>query len=479
MALSKKEKFKIKRTEMPLRPSEVRNKDFMEVPIGYEDVEAVVESSRCLDCKNPPCVKGCPVGIDIPKFLEKVYEKDMQAAINVIMEKTQLPAICGRVCPQDEQCELVCVVGKKNKPVAIGNLERYVADYARYHNLLPKITFEKELDQKVAIIGSGPAGLTAAAELRKKGYQITIFEALHKAGGVLFYGIPRFRLPGDVIDAEIKAVTDAGVKIVLNTLIGRTLTIEQLFEQGFDAIMIGTGAGLPKMLGIEGENYKGIFSANEFLTRVNLMRADRFPEFITPVVMGKKVVVIGAGNTAMDAARTALRFSPESVTVVYRRSREEAPARTEEIEHAEQEGVQFKFLTNPIKFIGDDNYNLVGMEVVDMELGEPDASGRRRPKPIEGTNRVIETDMVVQSLGFGVNPLISSTTEGIELTKWGSIKVDEDGMTSRDAIFAAGDIITGGSTVIMAMGQAKTAAKGIDKYLSQRRQEAQQDSVIS
>jgi len=468
--VSKRDRLKILRTEMPIRPAEKRKEDFEEVPIGYTLEEAIVEATRCLDCKNPHCIAGCPVSIDIPGFLGKIEEQDMQGAIDILMDTNQLPSICGRVCPQDQQCELVCIVGNKNKPVAIGNLERFVADYAREHNLLPKITFEKELDQKVAIIGSGPAGLTAAAQLRKEGYQVTIYEALHKAGGVLFYGIPRFRLPADVIDSEIKAVTDSGVKIELNTLIGRTYTIEQLFnEMGFDAVMIGTGAGLPKMLGIEGENYKGNFSANEFLTRVNLMRADKFPEYITPVVMGKKVVIIGAGNTAMDAARTALRFNPESVTVVYRRSRDEAPARTEEIEHAEQEGVQFMFLHNPVKFLGDENYNLVGMEVSKMELGEPDESGRRRPHAIEGSNFVLETDMVVQSLGFGVNPLISSTTTGIDLTHWGSIVVDENGMTSRDGIFAAGDIITGGSTVIMAMGQAKKAAAGIIKYLKAKK----------
>ena len=469
--ISKRDKLKIPRKEMPLRDAELRKVDFHEVPIGYEFDEAVTEASRCLDCKTPHCVAGCPVGIDIPGFLGKLEEKDMQGAIDILMDKTQLPSVCGRVCPQDQQCELVCIVGKKNKPVAIGNLERFVADYARYNNLLPKITFEKELEQKVAIIGSGPAGLTAAAELRKEGYQVTIFEALHKAGGVLFYGIPRFRLPADVIDAEIQAVVDSGVKIELNTLIGRTYTIEQLLgEMGFDAVMVGTGAGLPKMLGIEGENYKGNFSANEFLTRVNLMRADLFPEYITPVVMGKKVVIIGAGNTAMDAARTALRFNPESVTVVYRRSRDEAPARTEELLHAEQEGVQFMFLHNPVKFIGDENYNLVGMEVSKMKLGEPDDSGRRRPIAIKGENFVLETDMVVQSLGFGVNPLITATTTGLDVTSWGSIKVDENGMTSRDGIFAAGDIITGGSTVIMAMGQAKTAAEGIINYLKAKKE---------
>ncbi len=470
--LKTKDRMKIPRTEMPLRDAEVRKHDFHEVPIGFTMEEAVVEASRCIDCGKPHCVEGCPVNIDIPGFLKALEKGDMQTSINILMNTNQLPSICGRVCPQDQQCELVCIVGKKNKPVSIGNLERFVADYAIEHNLIPDFTptDAMEINQKIAIAGSGPAGLTVAAELRKLGYKVKIFEALHKPGGVLFYGIPRFRLPAKVIDNEINNLKKMGVEIELNALIGRTYTIDGLFEEGYDAIMVGTGAGLPKMLGIPGENLKGVFSANEFLTRVNLMRADKFPEYITPVIVGKNVVIVGAGNTAMDAARTAMRFNPESVTVVYRRSREEAPARTEEIEHAEQEGVKFLFLNNPVEMIGDDEYNLKEMKVIKMELGEPDEGGRRRPMAIKGSEYNIKCDMMVSALGFGVNPLVTSTTKGIDVNAWGAIVVDENGMTTKEGVFAAGDIITGGSTVIMAMGQAKTAAKGIDKYLKAKRE---------
>jgi glutamate synthase (NADPH/NADH) small chain len=463
--------MKIPRTEMPIRDGEIRKNDFDEVPLGFSLEQAIVEASRCINCGNPHCVEGCPVNIDIPGFLKALENGDMQSSINILMNTNQLPAICGRVCPQDEQCEAVCIIGKKNEPVAIGNLERFVADYAIKHKLIPDFTPTEamEIDQKIAIAGSGPAGLTVAAELRKLGYKVKIFEALHKAGGVLFYGIPRFRLPADVIDNELNNLKKMGVEIELNALIGRTYTIDGLFEEGYDAVMVGTGAGLPKMLGIPGENLKGVFSANEFLTRVNLMRADKFPEYITPVIVGKDVVIVGAGNTAMDACRTAMRFHPNSVTVVYRRSREEAPARTEEILHAEQEGIKFLFLNNPVEMIGDDEYNLKEMKVIKMELGEPDEDGRRRPITIKGSEYNIKCDMMVSALGFGVNPLISSTTEGIDTQSWGAIKVDENGMTTKEGVFAAGDIITGGSTVIMAMGQAKTAAVGIDKYLRTKR----------
>ena len=469
--LKTKDRMKIKRKEMPLRDAEIRKNDFDEVPMGFTLEDAIVEASRCIDCGKPHCVEGCPVSIDIPGFLKALENGDMQKSINILMDTNQLPAICGRVCPQDQQCELVCIVGKKNKPVSIGNLERFVADYAVKNNLIPDFTptDAMEIDQKIAIAGSGPAGLTVAAELRKLGYKVKIFEALHKAGGVLFYGIPRFRLPAKVIDNEINNLKKMGVEVELNALIGRTYTIDQLFKDGYSAVMVGTGAGLPKMLELPGENLKGVFAANEFLTRVNLMRADKFPEFITPVIVGKDVVIIGAGNTAMDAARTAMRFKPNSVTVVYRRSREEAPARTEEIEHAEQEGVEFLFLNNPVELIGDENYNLKEMKVVKMKLGEPDEGGRRRPIAIEGSEYNIKCDMMVSALGFGVNPLITSTTKGIEVNKWGAIVVDDNGMTTKEGVFAAGDIITGGSTVIMAMGQAKTAAKGIDKYLKIKR----------
>ena len=469
--LKTKDRMKIPRTEMPLRDADVRKHDFHEVPIGFTLEEAIVEASRCIDCGKPHCVAGCPVSIDIPGFLKALEKGDMQKSINILMDTNQLPAICGRVCPQDEQCELVCIVGKKNKPVAIGNLERFVADYATTHNLIPDFTptDAMEINQKIAIAGSGPAGLTVAAELRKLGYQVKVFEALHKPGGVLFYGIPRFRLPAQVIDNEINNLKAMGVEVELNALIGRTYTVDHLFSEGYDAVMVGTGAGLPKMLGLPGENLKGVFAANEFLTRVNLMRADKFPEYITPVIVGKDVVIIGAGNTAMDAARTAMRFKPNSVTVVYRRSREEAPARTEEIEHAEQEGVKFLFLNNPVEMTGDDEYNLREMKLIKMELGEPDEGGRRRPIAVKGSEYNIKCDMMVSALGFGVNPLITSTTEGIDVNSWGAIVVDDNGMTTKEGVFAAGDIITGGSTVIMAMGQAKTAAVGIDRYLRTKR----------
>ncbi len=470
--LKTKDRMKIKRTEMPLRDPEVRKHDFDEVPVGFTMEEAVLEASRCIDCGKPHCVEGCPVNINIPGFLKALEKGDMQSSINILMNTNQLPSICGRVCPQDQQCELVCIVGKKNKPVSIGNLERFVADYAMEHNLIPDFTPTEamEVDQKIAIAGSGPAGLTVAAELRKLGYKVKIFEALHKPGGVLFYGIPRFRLPAQVIDNEINNLKKMGVEVELNALIGRTYTVDALFEEGYDAVMIGTGAGLPKMLGLPGENLKGVFAANEFLTRVNLMRADKFPEYITPVIVGKDVVIIGAGNTAMDAARTAMRFEPNSVTIVYRRSRDEAPARTEELLHAEQEGVKFLFLNNPVELIGDEEYNLKEMKVIKMELGEPDEGGRRRPIAIKGSEYNIKCDMMVSALGFGVNPLITSTTKGIDVNSWGAIVVDENGMTTKEGVFAAGDIITGGSTVIMAMGQAKTAAKGIDRYLKAKRE---------
>ncbi len=464
--LTVKERMKIERTPMRNRKPEVRRTDFKEVPIGYSLEEAQREASRCIDCKRPLCIQGCPVGIKIPAFIKQVEAGDIKQAAKVLMETNQLPAICGRVCPQDLQCEAKCIMGKRGKPVAIGNLERFVADYARQNSLLPALDVAPKKNQKVAIVGSGPAGLTAAAELQKWGYDVTIFEALHKPGGVLMYGIPCFRLPIETIENELSGLIEMGVKIECDTLIGRTITVEELFQlRGFDAVLIGTGAGLPKMLNIPGGNLKGIFSANEFLTRVNLMGANDFPHNITPVKIGKNVVIIGAGNTAMDAARTSIRFNPESVKLVYRRSREEAPARTEEILHAEEEGIDFHFLNNPVRFIGDEHYNLKQIELVKMKLGEPDADGRRKPIPIEGSNYLIDADMVVMALGFGVNPLIAATTSGLKTTKWGTLEVDENGMTSHKGLFAAGDIITGGSTVIMAMGQAKTAAQGIDRYL--------------
>jgi len=462
-----KDRMKIPLQDMPEQPPEVRINNFDEVPLGYTPEVAMEEAKRCLDGCKAPCVKGCPVGIDIPGFIKKIEAGDFIGAARILKQYNLLPAICGRVCPQQEQCELVCVVGKRGPSVAIGRLERFAADFERKSGAIEVPEIGASTGKKVAIVGSGPAGLTGASELARRGHRVTIFEALHRPGGVLVYGIPRFRLPIEVIDTEIDILKKMGVEIICNAVIGKTLTIDDLFADGYDAILIGTGAGLPNFMNIPGENLCGIYSANEFLTRVNLMRADLFPEYLTPVFVGKRVAVIGAGDTAMDASRTAIRLKPESVTVYYRRSRAEAPCLPREMEHAEQEGVKFKFLTNPVRFIGDENYFVKAMECVKMELGEPDASGRRRPKPIPGSEFIEEVDTVIMALGFGVNPIIKETTPGLETNQKGVIIVDPaTGRTSREGVYAAGDIITGGATVIKAMGQAKIAAKAIHEYLS-------------
>ena len=445
--------------------SKVRATNFEEVCLGYNKEEAMEEASRCLNCKNAQCIKGCPVSIQIPDFIAAVKEGDIEKAYEVISESSALPAVCGRVCPQESQCEGKCIRGIKGEAVSIGKLERFVADWARENNIKPQGTTEKK-GHKVAVIGSGPAGLTCAGDLAKLGYDVTIFEALHEAGGVLVYGIPEFRLPkSKVVAAEVENVKSLGVKIETNVIIGRSVTIDELMEkEGFEAVFIGSGAGLPRFMGIPGEQAKGVFSANEFLTRNNLMKA--FKEgYDTPIARGKKVVVVGGGNVAMDAARTALRLGAE-VHIVYRRSEAELPARVEEVHHAKEEGVIFDLLTNPVEILTDENDWVTGMVVRKMELGEPDASGRRRPVEVEGSDYTIDVDTVIMSLGTSPNPLISSTTEGLETNKWKCIIADEtNGKTTKEGVYAGGDAVTGAATVILAMEAGKAGARGIDEYL--------------
>ena len=452
---------------VPVREQEakVRAKNFDEVCLGYNEEEAVEEATRCIKCKNPQCVKGCPVSIDIPGFIGAIENKDFEGAYNTISKYSALPAICGRVCPQESQCEQKCIRGIKGAPISIGKLERFTADWARENGVKPAKA-EKMNGKRVAVVGSGPAGLTCAGDLAKLGYEVTIFEALHEPGGVLVYGIPEFRLPKeDVVKPEIENVKSLGVKIETNVIVGRTVTIDELLnEEGFDAVFIGSGAGLPKFMGIPGENANGVFSANEYLTRSNLMKAFR-DDFDTPIVAGKKVAVIGGGNVAMDAARTALRLGAE-VHIVYRRSEEELPARVEEVHHAKEEGIIFDLLTNPKEILVDENSHVKGIKCVRMELGEPDESGRRRPVEVEGSEFVMDLDTVIMSLGTTSNPLITSTTEGLDTNKWQCIVADEEtGKTSKDRVFAGGDAVTGAATVILAMGAGKAAAKGIDDLL--------------
>ena len=457
-------------TRVPVREQEpkVRARNFDEVCLGYNDEEAKLEAERCLNCKNPLCMKGCPVSIHIPDFITKVKEGDIAGAADVIALSSALPAVCGRVCPQETQCEGKCVRGIKGEPVSIGKLERYVADWAREHDYVAAKAGEPN-GKKVAVIGSGPAGLTCAGDLAKLGYDVTIFEAFHQPGGVLVYGIPEFRLPKDrVVRPEIENVKKLGVKIDTNVIVGRSLTIDELLnEEGFDAVFIGSGAGLPKFMNIPGETANGVYSANEFLTRNNLMKAF-LKEADTPIKVGKKVVVVGGGNVAMDAARTALRLGAE-VHVVYRRSEEELPARVEEVHHAKEEGIIFDLLQNPVEIYADENDWVKGVKIQRMQLGEPDASGRRRPEPIPGDVYDLECDMVIMSLGTSPNPLIKQTTEGLDTNKHGCIIAkEENGETSRKAVFAGGDAVTGAATVILAMGAGKAAAKGIDDFLNGR-----------
>ena len=454
--------------KVPVREQDakVRAANFEEVCLGYNKEEAVCEAQRCINCKNAQCIKGCPVAINIPGFIEKVKDGDIEAAYQIISESSALPAVCGRVCPQESQCEGKCIRGIKGEPISIGKLERFVADWARENNVKPEGAKEKK-GKKVAVIGSGPAGLTCAGDLAKMGYDVTIFEALHEAGGVLVYGIPEFRLPKKaVVQKEIENVKSLGVKIETNVVIGKSVTIDELMkDEGFDAVFIGSGAGLPKFMGIPGEQANGVFSANEYLTRSNLMKA--FDEGSdTPIMRGKEVAVVGGGNVAMDAARTALRLGA-NVHIVYRRSEEELPARVEEVHHAKEEGIIFDLLTNPVEIIADEHGWVCGMKCIRMELGEPDASGRRRPVEIPGSEFVMDVDTVIMSLGTSPNPLISSTTEGLEVNKWKCIIADEEhGKTTKEGVYAGGDAVTGAATVILAMGAGKAAAKGIDEYLS-------------
>ncbi|MBQ2977726.1 MAG: NADPH-dependent glutamate synthase, partial [Clostridia bacterium] len=453
----------LKKNPMPSQAPEIRNQNFLEVALGYTPEQAMDEAKRCLQCKHRPCVSGCPVRIDIPGFIKEVAEGNFEAAYQVIAKSSALPAVCGRVCPQESQCECKCVRGIKGEPVAIGRLERFVADYHNEHaTQLP----EKPVSNghKVAVIGSGPSGLTCAGDLAKKGYEVTVFEALHLAGGVLVYGIPEFRLPKSIVQKEIDTLIALGVKVETNVVIGRTITIDELMQEyGFEAVFIGSGAGLPKFMNIPGENLKGVYSANEFLTRINLMKA-YLPDCDTPIQHGKKVAVVGGGNVAMDAARCAKRLGAD-VTIIYRRTEAELPARREEVEHAMEEGIIFKFLTNPLEILGNDQGWVAGARCQEMALGEPDASGRRRPVAVEGSEFDIELDCVIMALGTSPNPLIKSTTEGLETERWGGIIVNEEtGLTSRQGVYAGGDAVTGAATVILAMGAGKNAASAIDEY---------------
>jgi glutamate synthase (NADPH/NADH) small chain len=458
---------KIPRQKMPQQDAKNRIRNFNEVPLGYDEKTATVEAARCLQCKRPTCVDGCPVNVNIPGFIKALKEGRPLEAFFTIKQTNSLPAVCGRVCPQEDQCEKLCVLAKKGDAVAIGNLERYVADYEREKEHFVAQRSDSHTNKKVAIIGSGPAGLTAAGDLARIGYDVTIFEALHKAGGVLVYGIPEFRLPKDIVQYEIDALKAAGVTIELSRVIGTAETVNDLLSTGFDAVFVATGAGLPLFLDIPGENLQGVYSANEYLTRSNLMKAYKFPEYDTPIVKGQKVAVFGGGNVAMDSARTALRLGSKEVYIVYRRSRTEMPARVEEVERAEEEGVIFTLLTNPVQFIGDEKGRVKAVECLKMELGEPDASGRRSPIPVKGSEFTIAIDVAIIAIGNGPNPLIPKTTPGMNITKRGNIIADPETMkTSKIGVFAGGDIVTGAATVIQAMGAGRKAAKAIDEYLS-------------
>jgi glutamate synthase (NADPH/NADH) small chain len=463
--VEKKEKPKIPKQKMPEQDAKVRAKNFKEVPFGYSPELAQLEASRCLQCKKPKCIEGCPVEIDIPAFIKLISDGDYVGAARKLKERNGLPAVCGRVCPQEDQCEKVCIVGKKDDPVAIGRLERFAADWERAKGEVFVPEKAPSTGKKVAVVGAGPAGLTLAGDLILKGHEVTVFEALHKAGGVLIYGIPEFRLPKEIVDAEVHYLERLGVRVEADCVIGRLETVDELLQE-YDAIFLGLGAGLPQFLNIPGENLCGIYSANEYLTRSNLMKAYLFPQYDTPIARGKNVAVFGAGNVAMDSARTALRLGADKVRIVYRRSREEMPARIEEIHHAEEEGIEFFLLTAPIKFLGDDNGWATGVECLRMELGEPDESGRRRPIPIKGSEFQLECDMAVVAIGAGANPLLPITTPGLELNNRGYIVADlETGKTTKPGVWAGGDIVTGSATVILAMGAGRKAGNSIHEYL--------------
>ena len=460
-------KLNLNRVEMPRQDPKVRGRNFNEVALGYTLEQAKEEASRCIQCPKRPCTEGCPVNVDISDFIKAVSDGDMPEAVRILKSKNALPGICGRVCPQETQCESTCTLAKKEAPIAIGRLERFVADWERANkgSLDPPVV-SKPGGKRVAVVGSGPAGLTAAADLAKLGHGVTLFEALHVAGGVLMYGIPQFRLPKEIVQNEVDYVASLGVKIELDSVVGKLVTIDELLKNDYQAVFLGTGAGLPMFLNLPGENLNGIYSANEFLTRVNLMKAYKFPEYDTPVKIGKRVAVIGGGNVAMDSARCALRLGADDVYIVYRRSEVELPARREEVENAKEEGIQFKLLTNPKQFLGDEQNWVVGMECYEMELGEPDNSGRRRPVVKAGSEFVINVDEVIVALGTTPNPLIAATTPGLETTRHGTVVADEaTGKTKKDKVWAGGDIVTGAATVISAMGAGKHASADIDKYL--------------
>lgn len=474
MPLKPAERMKIPRNQPLEQPADNRIQNFNEVSEGFDINRASEEALRCLECVDPVCMHGCPVEIDIREFIRLIYKKDYQGAISKIRESNYLPAICGRVCPQESLCESVCLVGKKHEPVAIGKLERFVADYEMNNGKFTPPEVAESKGQKVAVVGSGPGGLTVAAEMAQMGYDVTVYEALHEAGGVLKYGIPEFRLPKHIVDAEVDRVKALGVKIETNVIIGRTLTIDELFdEEGYDAVYLGTGAGSPKFLNIPGENLSGVYSASELLTRVNLMKAYKFPEYDTPLKIGKRVAVIGGGDTAMDAVRTSKRLGPDETILLYRRSREQMPARAEEVHHAEEEGINFQLLTNPIRIHGDENGWVKAIECQRMQLGEPDAEGRRRPVPIEGETVTFEVDTVVVAIGQSPNPIIQHTTPGLETTDWGTIVVDDKGATTREGIYAGGDISRGGATVIEAVADGKKASRSMDAYLAEKKVESQ------
>ncbi len=456
----------LKKVEMPVQDGEVRRNNFDEVALGYTAEMAIEEASRCLNCPQRPCVSGCPVQVNIPAFIEQVALGEFEKAYQIIRQTSSLPAVCGRVCPQENQCEKNCVRGIKGEAVSIGRLERFVADWHR-NNVEDKVEPIQTNGHKVAIVGAGPAGLTCAGDLAKMGYEVSIFEALHVAGGVLMYGIPEFRLPKAIVQKEIEGLKNMGVQIHTNVVIGRSESVDELFEDGFEAVFIGSGAGLPNFMKMPGENLNGVYSANEYLTRCNLMKAYKEGAH-TPIQRAKKAVIVGGGNVAMDAARSAKRLGVEEVTIVYRRSMDELPARKEEVEHAMEEGIKFQLLTNPVQVLGDENGWVKGIECVKMELGEPDASGRRRPQEVEGSNFVIDIDCMIMAIGTSPNPLIRSTTEGLETNKKGCLVADEKGATTREGVFAGGDAVTGAATVIMAMGAGKNAAKAIDEYIKNK-----------
>lgn len=454
------------RVPMPEQQPDVRSRNFDEVPLGYTAEQAQAEAARCLQCKKPKCMKGCPVGVDIPAFISLIVEGRFAAAARKIKDTNCLPAVCGRVCPQETQCEQLCGLAKKFDPIAVGRLERFAADYERENDLVEVPELAPRSGKKVAVIGAGPAGLTAAGDLAQWGHQVTIFEAFHKPGGVLMYGIPEFRLPKEIVEREVDYLRTLGVRIELNQVIGKSITVDELLDgEGFDAAFIGVGAGLPYFMNLPGENLGGVYSASEYLTRANLMRAYAFPQYDTPIVRGRTVCVVGGGNVAMDSARTAKRLGAENVYVLYRRSREEMPARSEELHHAEEEGIIFKLLCSPIEYFGDENGMVCKARCQQMELGEPDDSGRRRPLPIKDAIFEVETDLVIVAIGSGANPLLTKSTENLDLNKWGYIVADDTGKTTREGVWAGGDVVTGSATVISAMGAGKTAALAIDEYL--------------